>query len=504
MPDPVLLTLDTWLPADACAALVDRLNAHGFAPTGHAYPPGYRNNDRLVLDDPALAARLWPLIAPHVPATFEAAGARWRPVSLNARFRACRYSCGQSFTIHRDGAYTAPDGRRSWLTLQVYLNEGFSGGRTRFYRNDEMWCAITPRTGRAILFDHRAWHDGEPVPAGEKLVLRTDVMFERVADLSPALTRNAIGRHDGYVWRVLERADGTIVSSGRDGTVRSGRRIVYQTPDGSITGLAEDAAARLWLGLRSGSLRCPDLSLDIPCGAAVLDVLALPEGGVAAALASGDVLIVTDGTIGKRIAAHDGWAWSLAVQNGRLLSAGDDGRVHAQPLPSGDPASILDPRASKLSLRAIAASATLTLTGDVHGTVRALDPAGNPLWTVAAHQAAVTCLALRGESWASGGEDGRVCLWRGTRLEATFVCEDFVRTVAFTRDGSIVYGGYDGVVGRQTTAAYCSPPSSSSGADLGAGEPVDFSGSARSLSLGSPASGEPWILHDTRPSGAVK
>lgn len=504
MPTPFLLTLDAWLPPDACAALVDELNAHGFVPTGRAYPPGYRNNDRLVLDDPALAARLWPLIAPHVPATFDAAGARWRPVSLNTRFRACRYSDGQSFAIHRDGAYTAPDGRRSWLTLQIYLNEGFCGGRTRFYRNDEIWSAITPRTGRAILFDHRAWHDGEPVPAGEKLVLRTDVMFELVAELTPALNRGAIGRHEGYVWRVLERADGSIVSSGRDGTIRSGHEIVYKTHDGSITGLAEDAAARLWLGLRNGSLRCPEMSLDIPCGAAVLDVLALPEGGVAAALASGEVLIVTSGGVGKRIAAHTGWAWSLAVQNGHLLSAGEDGHVRAHALPSGGPPSSLELRAPRLPLRAIAASPALTLTGDAHGTVRAFDPAGSPLWTVAAHQAAVTCLALQGERWASGGEDGRVCLGRGARLEATLACEDFVRSVAFTRDGSIVYGGYDGVVGRRTSTAYCSPPSSSSGEVLGAGEPVDFSGWARSLSLGSPASGEPWILHDTRPSGAVK
>src|SRR5690606_14549730 len=143
------------------------------------------------------------------------------------------------------------------------------------------------------------------------------------------------GRHDGYVWRVLERRDGTIVSAGRDGTLRSGHEILYQTNDGSITALAEDPRSRLWLGHRSGTLRCPEMSLDIPCGAAILDLAALACGTVAAALASGDLLLATDHAPVTRIPAHSGWAWSLAQTPAALFSAGEDGalRMHRLPAP---------------------------------------------------------------------------------------------------------------------------------------------------------------------------
>lgn len=490
-----LTTLDGFLTSAACARLAQSLTDRGFTPTGHAYPPGYRNNDRLVFDDPALAAELWSLAAPHVPATFEAAGARWRPVALNTRFRSCRYRDGQAFTIHRDGAFGA-GARRSWLTLQIFVNDGFAGGRTRFYADATGatgTAAIEPRTGRAIVFDHRYWHDGEPVPTGEKIVLRTDVMFERLATLEAP--RPALTRHDGYVWRIVERRDGSVVSSGRDGAVRSGHDIVYRTHDGSITGLAEDAAGRLWLGLRCGSLRCPEMSLDMGCGAAVLDVAALPHGGVAAALASGEVLVVgADGGVVSRAGAHSGWAWSLALAAERILSAGEDGALLAH---GADARALLAPGGP--ALRAVAAGPDFILAGDAHGRVRALDASGRALWTCDAHTAAVTALAVRGERWLSGGEDGCVHVWRGARREATHTCDDFVRAVAFARGGAILFGGYDGLVVRRP---YCSPSESSSGEAAGAGLAA-FSGAARSESLGSPASGEPCTLQDTRPSGAV-
>ncbi len=56
-------------------------------------------------------------------------------VGLNTRFRACRYQGGQSFRIHRDGAYAAEPGVRSHLTLQLYLDDdpARAGGHTRFF-----------------------------------------------------------------------------------------------------------------------------------------------------------------------------------------------------------------------------------------------------------------------------------------------------------------------------------------------------------------------------------
>ena len=75
------------------------------------------------------------------------------------------------------------DDTRSFLTVQLYLDDDAqrSGGRTRFYADPqgrELLAAIAPTVGSVIIFDHRVWHDGEPVHRGIKHVLRTD------ADLS--------------------------------------------------------------------------------------------------------------------------------------------------------------------------------------------------------------------------------------------------------------------------------------------------------------------------------
>jgi prolyl 4-hydroxylase len=68
---------------------------------------------------------------------------------------------------------------RSLLTLMVYLNEGFEGGATAFH---DFGVAVRPRTGMALLFQHRLLHEGCEVSAGVKYVLRSDVMYRSAAD----------------------------------------------------------------------------------------------------------------------------------------------------------------------------------------------------------------------------------------------------------------------------------------------------------------------------------
>jgi hypothetical protein len=63
---------------------------------------------------------------------------------------------------------------RSLVTLVFYLNDGFEGGETDFPELDRR---IAPRAGRALLFQHRILHEATEVRSGEKLVLRTDVLY---------------------------------------------------------------------------------------------------------------------------------------------------------------------------------------------------------------------------------------------------------------------------------------------------------------------------------------
>ena len=127
-----------------------------------------RNNDRVIIDDAALAAELWERVRAHVPPVYGLMQAR----GLNELFRFYRYHPGQRFAWHVDGSFERPNGERSLLTFMIYLNEGYGGGATRFG-----WDAITGCTGMALVFDHQLRHEGAELVQGVKYVLRSDVMY---------------------------------------------------------------------------------------------------------------------------------------------------------------------------------------------------------------------------------------------------------------------------------------------------------------------------------------
>ncbi len=86
----------------------------------------------------------------------------------------------------------------SVFTLNIYLNEGFGGGGTRFYLNckenaqaynieeaGEVTHTVTPKQGHALIFNHcnkGYLHDGEPLDVTntevkEKYLLRADLIY---------------------------------------------------------------------------------------------------------------------------------------------------------------------------------------------------------------------------------------------------------------------------------------------------------------------------------------
>lgn len=172
-------TLPAVLSREECAATIARIEALGptDAPittaSGFELRPDVRNNQRVVLDDVALAATLFARIVHSLPATL-AGGV---PVGANERFRCYRYTPGQRFAPHYDGAFVRSADERSELTLMVYLNHTFAGGATRFHDHG---VTAVPVTGSALLFQHAMLHEGCVVTDGVKYVLRSDVMFRRV------------------------------------------------------------------------------------------------------------------------------------------------------------------------------------------------------------------------------------------------------------------------------------------------------------------------------------
>ncbi len=265
-------------PAE-CQALIERISAAGPQDPRPAYPPSYRNNDRLVLDDAALGAEIFARIAPLVPGELVSGGRRWRLVGINPRLRACRYRAGQRFSRHRDGPFCPTPRRRSLLSVVLYLDDAgdaFTGGRTRFFAAQHAATPIAelrPEAGRVAVFAHALWHEGEAVESGTKHVLRSDLVFEVLEDgnalsaaiapaggfIPPIAGQDPPEGHAGYVWSLLELDDRTLLSSGRDGTIRRwgpGLEALGCTPaeTESILCLERAGAERVVGGTRSGRL----------------------------------------------------------------------------------------------------------------------------------------------------------------------------------------------------------------------------------------------------------
>jgi hypothetical protein len=178
-----VFTIEHFLSEAECTALIADSERRGYEEAaintahGQQIVKSVRNNDRILFDDPALAARWWALAASFFPPAF----GRWQACGLNERFRFYRYRPGQKFAAHRDGSYQRHADEMSWMTFMVYLNDGFEGGRTRFDLVGEAApVVIEPAPGRALAFIHDRQHEGEELIAGVKYVLRTDVMYRRM------------------------------------------------------------------------------------------------------------------------------------------------------------------------------------------------------------------------------------------------------------------------------------------------------------------------------------
>jgi prolyl 4-hydroxylase len=173
---PLVFTVEDVMTPGDCKELIAMLEGEGFdeAPIttmlGPVMNKKVRNNTRVMFDHEQLAGRLYARIADALPASLCGA----TPCGANERFRAYKYQPGQRFAPHFDGCFKRSHYERSELTLMVYLNEGFGGGATKFldYELD-----VTPKTGMALLFQHRLLHEGCEVTSGTKYVLRSDVMY---------------------------------------------------------------------------------------------------------------------------------------------------------------------------------------------------------------------------------------------------------------------------------------------------------------------------------------
>jgi hypothetical protein len=131
---------------------------------------------------------------------------KWRPAGVNPLHRFIKYEDGGSLLPHYDAPFIYDHTKRTLMSLVLYIDRSptIIGGATRYLkdpqkelpatgRNLDDWknfatdndvrVAYDPARGSALLFDHRILHDSESVSgAGQKLILRTDIDFERIDD----------------------------------------------------------------------------------------------------------------------------------------------------------------------------------------------------------------------------------------------------------------------------------------------------------------------------------
>ena len=123
----------------------------------------------------------------------------WKLTGINPLFRTIKYHNQGSLIPHYDAPYIESDTKRTLVTMVIYLTDNKTG-RTRFIRDEqsnlssydrdlEDWThkaqesdvlfSVNPKAGSALIFDHRVLHDSEELINEQKVILRTDLVFEK-------------------------------------------------------------------------------------------------------------------------------------------------------------------------------------------------------------------------------------------------------------------------------------------------------------------------------------
>ena len=171
-----VFVIENYLSAALCQHYIAMGEEIGYVPSEVSFQGGarraeeIRNNDRVIFDDPALAASLFERARTLLPDDL----GNWKLSGFNERFRFYRYGPQEYFKWHRDGSFAKSPDEVSCLTFMIYLNGGFEGGDTEFKTE-----FIKPQEGAALVFPHKLPHQGAEIISGTKYVLRTDVMYRR-------------------------------------------------------------------------------------------------------------------------------------------------------------------------------------------------------------------------------------------------------------------------------------------------------------------------------------
>lgn len=199
--------LDGVLSAEECQSLVEQADGlWSFWDSSGEQRKSFRDAHTVEVTHRDLADRMWgrvqhlvePLVSisdgdPHHEVDIEGT---WHACGINPNMLLGRYLDGGHFSPHTDGTTVVDFNCRTFYSCVLFLNESPWGGGTRIYSDEQMQkplvpdensrltgdpslvlAEVAPRAGRMLVFYHRLMHEG--VPAKEKFILRTDVLYHR-------------------------------------------------------------------------------------------------------------------------------------------------------------------------------------------------------------------------------------------------------------------------------------------------------------------------------------
>jgi hypothetical protein len=213
-----LLELGDVLSSKECAEIIKNADKCIFENISDKYQFGkQRDSSRLLALDETLAKNLWQSIyrvlcneitdkgVSMQPLGFDVTRGVWDLHGLNEANRINKYSGERKgfFGQHKDAQFCPNGDERSIMTLLIYLNEDFKGGKTCFYFPKDSTLSskgmtikeeinlhgglekgyecveIIPKVGHAVLSSQSILHEALPVVNGTKYILKTDVVVKR-------------------------------------------------------------------------------------------------------------------------------------------------------------------------------------------------------------------------------------------------------------------------------------------------------------------------------------
>jgi len=165
---------------------------------------------------------------------------QWLPYAMNPTLLLSQYVQGGHFSPHTDGTTVVDVNRRTFYSCVLFLNEPLEGGHTRIYSDAQMERelvqdeagrltgdptlvleTVPPRTGRMLVFYHRLMHEG--VPASNKYIIRTDVLYRRDPEICTA-------QEDGEAFDMYQRAQLLAENGECDASAKLFRRAFKHSP----------------------------------------------------------------------------------------------------------------------------------------------------------------------------------------------------------------------------------------------------------------------------------